>query len=109
MIRPMNSTQIAPAAPVITLPKAVPNSEIKMTGLRPIRSLSRPSKGAQTERSKRERGEKESDRGCRGAKALGVDPQDRGNDAEPDEVERDRGPDHPESSWERRTWGRHWP
>ena len=47
-MRPRNNTHSAPAAPVITLPTAVPNSDNKMIGLRPTRSLSRPSSGAHT-------------------------------------------------------------
>ena len=48
MKRPRNSTHSAPAAPVTKLPMAVPMSEMTMTGLRPMRSLSRPSNGANT-------------------------------------------------------------
>ena len=48
MNRPRNSTHSAPAAPVTKLPMAVPMSEMTMTGLRPMRSLSRPSSGANT-------------------------------------------------------------
>ena len=48
MMRPRNSTHSAPAAPVTKLPTAVPMSEMTMTGLRPMRSLNRPSSGANT-------------------------------------------------------------
>ena len=48
MIRPRNSSGIAPATPVSRLPTAVPNNEMISTGLRPIRSESRPHTGANT-------------------------------------------------------------
>jgi hypothetical protein len=46
--RPRKSTHSEPARPVTRLPTAVPTSEMMMTGLRPMRSLSRPSTGANT-------------------------------------------------------------
>jgi hypothetical protein len=46
MMRPTNSSHSTPAAPVMKLASAVPNSDIRMMGLRPTRSLSRPSRGA---------------------------------------------------------------
>src|SRR4051812_25344808 len=45
---PTNSIQPDVAAPVMTLPTAVPNNDSRMTGRRPIRSESRPSTGEQT-------------------------------------------------------------
>ena len=47
MIRPRNSSHSDPASPVSRLPTAVPTSDRMMTGLRPMRSESRPSSGAQ--------------------------------------------------------------
>ena len=46
--RPKNNTHKAPAAPVTTLPIAVPTSEKTMMGLRPMRSETRPRIGANT-------------------------------------------------------------
>ena len=48
MIRPTNRTHSAPAAPVMKLPTAVPSRAMTITGLRPMRSDSRPSSGAPT-------------------------------------------------------------
>ena len=44
-MRPTNSIHTDVAPPVITLPTAVPNSDSRMTGRRPIRSDSRPNSG----------------------------------------------------------------
>ena len=56
---------------------------------------SRPSSGAHSELGQREAGEQQADRQARGAVPLGVATEDRHDDAEPDEIERDRGPDRP--------------
>jgi hypothetical protein len=47
-MRPTNTKNNDPAAPVMKLPTAVPNSDSRITGLRPMRSLRRPSSGEHT-------------------------------------------------------------
>ncbi|CAB4573141.1 unannotated protein [freshwater metagenome] len=47
-MRPRNNTHSAPAAPVTNEPIAVPSNEMRMTGLRPMRSDNRPRIGEKT-------------------------------------------------------------
>ena len=110
MMRPRNSSGMAPGHPVSRLPTAVPNRAMISTGLRPIRSDSRPHTGAQHELGQRVGRHQQAGGGGRGPEALGVLGQDRQDDAEADQVDGDGRPDVPNplgNGWRSRCRARH--
>ncbi len=100
MMRPTNSRashRHPPATPVSRLPTAVPNSEISSTGLRPMRSDSRPHSGAHSSWASENEATSTPMVVADGPELLGVLRQDRQHDPEADQVDGDRGPDGAEA------------
>ena len=75
----------------------MPNERQDDDGLAPDAVGEPPEQRAQTSWATEKAANEQPDGGRRGAEALGVEPEDRDDDPEADEVEGDRRPDRPEA------------